>query len=251
MLESECLSLPVSLFLRLSALWESYTCFQLTFICLSITITCHKMCVWTGQTWSRLASCNFKLHELFNLLLLLPHLLFNVSFAKAAIKAEKAITMPKRKERERKKRRRFLLCHSTISICVIMRKIKALHIICPTSPHLLTAPLPQSLSLPTSLLAVSLSSFWLLPQSMSCSVSLTTICSINYACLSWGRSWGRGGQSVYRVYSGWPGDASLKCHLHLCGKLITFINNTPSECHRRTMGQAAAACAACRCKFAL
>lgn len=33
-----------------------------------------------------------------------------------------------------------------------MRKIKALHIICPTSPHLL--PLP--LSLPTSLLAVAL-----------------------------------------------------------------------------------------------
>lgn len=65
------------------------------------------MCVWTGQTWSRLAGCNFKLHELLNLLLLqllLPHLLFNVSFAKAAIKAEKAITMPKREEWERERR---------------------------------------------------------------------------------------------------------------------------------------------------
>lgn len=141
------------------------------------------------------------------------------------------------KAKKERGRRSLLLCHSTISIRVIMRKIKALHIICPTSPHLLS-PFP-SLSAYVS----ACSSFWLLPQSMSCSVSLTTNCSINYACLSRGKGEAEeGGQPVYRVYSGWPGDASLKCHLHLCGKLITFINNTPSECHRRTMGQAAAAC---------
>lgn len=148
-----------------------------------------------------------KLHELFNLLLL-PHLLFNVSFAKAAIKAEKAITMPKRKERERKKRRRFLLCHSTISICVIMRKIKALHIICPTSPHLLTAPLsPIPLSAYVSACCVSLFILIaatvdvLLSQSYNKLLHKLRVPQLGQGQGEGGRDRGRG-QSVYRVYSG-------------------------------------------------
>lgn len=72
------------------------------------------MCVWTGQTWSRLACCNFKLHELLNLLLLLlllPHLLFNVSFAKAAIKKQKKQLQcqKEKKEREKEEKKIFAL----------------------------------------------------------------------------------------------------------------------------------------------